>query len=78
MNRWHSVKRGRIIASCDAPCGDHAETLLAPDRETLVVSDADWRKVHHRRRLLRHGTPPRSAEQRVADVARVNFKERTS
>lgn len=64
------------MASCDAACGDEAERVLRPDGMTFVVSDEDWRRIHHRRRLLRHGITPKSAEQRVADMARLNHKER--
>lgn len=74
--RWHSVVRGRIVASCEAGTGDDADGLLPAHPEALVVSDEDWRRIHYRRRLLRHGITPKSAEQRAADTARLNHKER--
>lgn len=53
--RWHKLLAGRIVASVDAPTGDEAERALAPSGGEMVVSDADWRAMHHRRRLRPFG-----------------------
>lgn len=70
MQRWHKLRHGRIVASCECVTGDAAEVLLAPTPAELIVSDAQWRGTMYRRTLMRVGTPKRGADQRTADMRR--------
>lgn len=76
--RWHKLRHGRIVASCECVTGDAAEVLLSRDRTDdgkfdgggLIVSDAQWRGTMYRKALLRVGTTKPDAEQRTADMRR--------
>lgn len=71
MNRWHKLRYGRIVASCECRTGDAADVLLAPHLPTeMIVSEADWRALHHRRALLRVGRKKMGVEQQHADMRR--------
>lgn len=71
MTRWHKLRYGRIVASCECVSGDAADVLLAPHTPTeLIVSDAQWRGTMYRKALLRQGTHRPDAEQRTADMRR--------
>lgn len=71
VNRWHKLRYGRIVASCECVSGDAAEAMLAPHfPNELIVSDADWRTLHHRRALMRRGVTL-TTEQRVANLSRM-------
>lgn len=70
MQRWHKLRHGRIVASCECVTGDAAEVLLAPTPVELIVSDAQWRGTMYRRTLMRVGTATRGTEQRTADMKR--------
>lgn len=71
MTRWHKLRYGRVVASCDCGSGDEADALLAPHLPNeLIVSDADWRALHHRRALLRVGRKKMGAEQWTHEMRR--------
>lgn len=79
MQRWHRVRNGRIVASCECATGDAAEVLLHLDERNaegqyngggLIVSDAQWREKMYRKALFRVGVPKRVAEHRTADMRR--------
>lgn len=51
MTRWHLLRAGRITRSTPAPDGDTATAALGPTQSELVISDADWWAMQHRRAL---------------------------
>lgn len=70
MQRWHKLRHGRIVASCECKTGDGADVMLNPSPIDLIVSDAQWRGTMYRKALLRAVVPKRGAEQRTADMRR--------
>lgn len=70
MNRWHKLRHGRIVASCECVTGDAAEVLLDPSPLDLIVSDAQWRGTYYRRPLMHLAPPKRTLEQQHADMRR--------
>lgn len=69
--RWHKLRGGRIVQSCECGTGDGADVLLAPIQPTeLIVSDAQWRGTQYRRALLQVKAKPMDAEQRTAEMRR--------
>lgn len=49
VDRFHLIRRGRIVATAGASDGDVAERELRPRATDLLVSDSDWWAVHWRR-----------------------------
>lgn len=71
MQRWHKLRHGRIVASCECVSGDAADVLLAPHTPTeSIVSDAQWRGTYYRRPLMHLAPPKRTLEQQHADMRR--------
>lgn len=74
--RFHKVLNGRIVASVDCGDGEEAERRLHASRDArglyhetgLIVSDADWRDLHYKRRLRHIGPPVASFSDRVARI----------
>jgi hypothetical protein len=50
--RWHLIRRGRIIQTAWSSNGDCAERELKPSARDLLVSDTDWRTRDWRRALV--------------------------
>lgn len=51
MMRWHLLRGGRIVQTAWSSHGDTAAKELRPTETDLVVSDADWWAMQHRRAL---------------------------
>jgi hypothetical protein len=52
MERWHLLRRGRIIHTAWSSNGDCAEAELNPSIGDLLISDTDWRDRDWRRALV--------------------------
>jgi hypothetical protein len=50
--RWHLIRRGRIVQTAWSSNGDCAERELNPSIGDLLMSDTDWRDRHWRRALV--------------------------
>ena len=68
MRRWHKVRTGRIVASCECETGDGAEAMLAPTKYDKLMSDEDWRAMGHRG-ALRGWRPTLTMQDRAEQVA---------
>jgi hypothetical protein len=51
MTRWHLLRDGRIVRTAWSSNGDCATRELRPTNLDLIVSDADWWAMAHRRAL---------------------------
>lgn len=60
MTRWHLLDTGRIVASVDLPDGMEPDAALRTNVRQLIVSDTDWRTMHHRAALRGRYQPVKS------------------
>lgn len=59
--RYHLLAKGRVVASADVAAGNSPEDYFHLTPQVMIVSDAEWRRFHHRAALRGLYRPPKSA-----------------